>query len=234
MKEFDYIIIGGGCAGLSLAYELEIHNKLKDKNLAIIEPRDEYKRDKTWSFWKVFPHNYEDCVKKSWSNFTINSPNETKYVECQETPYQTIDSGLFYNKILSKLKLNKNIIFLKNVNEVNKFNSIIFNSVPQNENQKGNFVALSFKTTKCSGVGFILKGAIINSNLYKRTQLLSFLFVIPFFLLNLTSSKSISLFTFSIAVSTKWLLSISKFSISKWGSLSTTISALRASDKLFL
>ena len=49
MKEFDYIIIGGGCAGLSLAYELEIYDKLKNKTLAIIEPREEYKRDKTWS-----------------------------------------------------------------------------------------------------------------------------------------------------------------------------------------
>ena len=37
MKEFDYIIIGGGCAGLSLAYELEINDKLKEKTLAIIE-----------------------------------------------------------------------------------------------------------------------------------------------------------------------------------------------------
>ena len=36
MKEFDYVIIGGGCAGLSLAYELEIHKKLEDKTLAII------------------------------------------------------------------------------------------------------------------------------------------------------------------------------------------------------
>ena len=30
MKDFDYIIIGGGCAGLSLAYELEIDEKLKE------------------------------------------------------------------------------------------------------------------------------------------------------------------------------------------------------------
>ena len=152
MKEFDYIIIGGGCAGLSLAYELEIHNKLKDKNLAIIEPRDEYKRDKTWSFWKVFPHNYEDCVKKSWDNFTINSPNDTKYVECQATPYQTIDSGLFYNKILSKLRLNKNIFFFKNINEINNTNSIIFNSVPQIDNQKKNlwqhFCGVEIETDK--------------------------------------------------------------------------------------
>ena len=49
MKEFDYIIIGGGCAGLSLAYELEIHDKLKNKTLAIIEPREEYKRDRASS-----------------------------------------------------------------------------------------------------------------------------------------------------------------------------------------
>jgi Glycine/D-amino acid oxidases (deaminating) len=38
MKEFDYIIVGGGCAGLSLAYELEINDKLKDKTLAIMKP----------------------------------------------------------------------------------------------------------------------------------------------------------------------------------------------------
>ena len=129
MKEFDYIIIGGGCAGLSLAYELEAYDKLKNKTLAIIEPREEYKRDKTWSFWKVFNHNFEDCVKKSWNNFTINSPSQTKYIECKKTPYQTIDSGMFYQKIISKLKLNQNIYFFKNINEVNQNNSIIFNSV---------------------------------------------------------------------------------------------------------
>ena len=36
MKEFDYVIIGGGCAGLSLAHELDVHQKLKDKTLAIV------------------------------------------------------------------------------------------------------------------------------------------------------------------------------------------------------
>tara|TARA_A100000164_G_scaffold294160_1_gene267915 strand:+ start:1 stop:1065 length:1065 start_codon:yes stop_codon:yes gene_type:complete len=131
MKEFDYIIIGGGCAGLSLAYELEIHEKLKDKRLAIIEPREEYKRDKTWSFWKVSPHNFEDCVRKSWKNFTINIPGNTNHVNCSSTPYETVDSGLFYKKITSKLKNNKNISFFKSINEINKSDSIIFNSVSE-------------------------------------------------------------------------------------------------------
>ena len=130
MKEFDYIIIGGGCAGLSLAYELDINEKLQNKTLAIIEPRKEYKRDKTWSFWKVVPHNFDDCVKKNWKNFSINVPRKTKYLECTDYPYQSIDSGLFYNKINIRLKENKNISFFKDINEVNIKNSFIFNSVP--------------------------------------------------------------------------------------------------------
>ena len=52
MQEFNYVIIGGGCAGLSLAYELEINEKLKDKTLAIIEPREEYKKDRLGHFGK--------------------------------------------------------------------------------------------------------------------------------------------------------------------------------------
>ena len=99
MKEYDFVIIGGGCAGLSLAYELEIHNKLKDKTLAIIEPRDEYKRDKTWSFWRVNQHNFDDCIKRKWKEFSIKTNSDSQIIKCGQYPYESIDSGLFYNKI---------------------------------------------------------------------------------------------------------------------------------------
>jgi len=152
MKEFDYIIIGGGCAGLSLAYELDLHSKLKDKTLAIVEPRDEYKKDKTWSFWKVSPHNFEDCTIKSWDNFTINIPSHLKHVDCKNMPYQTIDSGLFYQKIIDKLKQNTNIYFFKNINEVNTENSFIFNSVGDTIDNKSSlwqhFSGIEIETSK--------------------------------------------------------------------------------------
>jgi lycopene beta-cyclase len=152
MKEFDYIIIGGGCAGLSLAYELDLHSKLKDKTLAIVEPRDEYKRDKTWSFWKVSPHNFEDCTIKSWDNFTINIPSHLKHVDCKNMPYQTIDSSLFYQKIIDKIKQNNNIYFFKNINEVNTENSFIFNSVSDTVDNKSSlwqhFSGIEIETSK--------------------------------------------------------------------------------------
>ena len=130
MKEFNYIIVGGGCAGLSLAYELDLHEKLNDKTLAIVEPRGEYKRDKTWSFWKVNPHNFEDCVKKSWKEFSIKTSSNSKMIKCNNFPYQSIDSGLFYKKINDRLTKNKNIKFFKNIKDLNTNNSFIFNSVP--------------------------------------------------------------------------------------------------------
>ena len=152
MKEFDYVIIGGGCAGLSLAYELEIHEKLKNKTLAIIEPRNDYIRDKTWSFWKVEAHNFEDCVNKSWNNFSINIPDQTKYVQCDNLPYQSIDSGLFYEKIIRTLKKNTNINFFKNINEISTENSFIFNSVSDVSDSKNDlwqhFSGIEIETNK--------------------------------------------------------------------------------------
>ena len=152
MKEFNFVIIGGGCAGLSLAYELEINGKLKDKTLAIIEPRREYKRDKTWSFWRVFDHNFEDCVIKSWNNFTINSSENSIELRNQDYPYQSVDSGKFYEKINSKLAFNQNIKFFKNLNQINSENSIIFNSVFEGEINKSelwqHFQGVEIETTK--------------------------------------------------------------------------------------
>ena len=138
MKEFDYIILGGGCAGLSLAYELDIKKKLNDKTLAIVETRDEYKRDKTWSFWKVTDHNFDDCVIKSWNNFSINSKLGSHEIINKEYPYQTIDSGLFYKKVLNEIKQNKNIQFFKNTDEINLDNSFIFNSIPSKGDHQAN------------------------------------------------------------------------------------------------
>ena len=147
MKEFDYVIIGGGCAGLSLAYELELHQKLNDKTLAIVEPRTEYNRDKTWSFWKVFDHNFEDCIKKSWKEFSIKTSFDSKVVKCDNFPYQSIDSGLFYRKINERLAKNKNIKFFKNIENYSKAGKIYvpaFGKIIETILSIGDFLKLLF------------------------------------------------------------------------------------------
>ena len=70
--------------------------------------------------------------------FSINIQRNTKHLECNNFPYQSIDSGLFYEKIIY-LKENKNISFLKDLKEINSKNSFIFNSVPTIKKNHLNF-----------------------------------------------------------------------------------------------
>ena len=130
-NKFDYIILGGGCAGLSLAYHLSISQKLKQKSLCIIEKRDLYERDKTWSFWNLGNNIFEDCAIKTWNSFKISTSKKSTVVDCKKFPYVSIDSNLFYKKILKHLKSNKNITFFKSKSDVNLNQGIIFNSLPK-------------------------------------------------------------------------------------------------------
>ena len=72
MKEYDFVIIGGGCAGLSLAYELDIHNKLNDKKLAIVEPEKNIREIKLGHFGKLMIIILMIALKKLEAVFNKN------------------------------------------------------------------------------------------------------------------------------------------------------------------
>lgn len=133
MKKFDVVILGGGCSGLSLAYALHHHKKLLNKRLLIVDPRLNYSRDKTWSFWKVAPHLFEDCVMKSWSRFKVNDRSKHITADCRSTPYQTIDSGAFYQKIRSRLLSNPAVTFSDDFNQSDTQDALIFSSIPPSQ-----------------------------------------------------------------------------------------------------
>ena len=67
-------------------------------------------------------------------------------------PYQSIDSGKFYQKINSKLSRNSNINFFENLNEVDSKNSLVFNSVFENKLDKSelwqHFQGIEIETPK--------------------------------------------------------------------------------------
>ena len=102
MKDFDYIILGGGLSGLSLAYELNRQGCLVNKTLCILEKRKEYTKDKNWSFWDFNNNKFENCEKKSWTKFSISANNQTALMECTKNPYRTIDSKKFYDFIIEE------------------------------------------------------------------------------------------------------------------------------------
>ena len=67
-NKYDFIIIGAGCAGLSLAYKL-INNKYK---ICILELSNNInKRNKLWSFWDTYETPFGHLIKKKWNSIFI-------------------------------------------------------------------------------------------------------------------------------------------------------------------
>jgi lycopene beta-cyclase len=110
MKEFDYIILGGGLSGLTLAYELNKQGCLENKTLCILEKRKEYSRDKSWSYWDFENNKFPNCVIGSWDTFSITLNQKTINITCPQSPYRTIDSKKFYDFVTDQLRSNDNIV----------------------------------------------------------------------------------------------------------------------------
>ena len=50
--DYDYIILGRGCAGLSLIMHILSSSHLSNKRILLIEKEVKNKNDRTWCFWE--------------------------------------------------------------------------------------------------------------------------------------------------------------------------------------
>lgn len=90
--DVDVAILGGGCAGLSLAARLASAGRA----VRVIEPREAYSDDRAWSFWRTAPDPFEDCVRASWSQWDIRGPGSGVRRRSSTLRYQTVSAGAFY------------------------------------------------------------------------------------------------------------------------------------------
>ncbi|MEO1662770.1 MAG: lycopene cyclase family protein [Pseudomonadota bacterium] len=100
-------IIGGGCAGLSLASEL-IRIGFPGR-IVIIEPRSNYENDRTWCFWASENHKQSYLVSKRWSNWDISTATVCARHQGNKLSYQQIRSIDFYTAMMKQLETASSI-----------------------------------------------------------------------------------------------------------------------------
>jgi lycopene beta-cyclase len=104
----DLIILGGGCAGLSLAMHLADLGS-KCPHTFIVEARKTYENDRTWCFWENNSGYFNDLIQKSWLKIFVSSDDQCLTLNCGSTPYQMLPSALFYDHVLKKIAKNDRI-----------------------------------------------------------------------------------------------------------------------------
>lgn len=108
---FDLVIIGGGCAGLSLAYQLSLFGESCPRTL-IVEERANYTNDRTWSFWDVNEPAHKNLAPHAWNNFVIKNNQLAQQYSCKATPYFMLPSDIFYEAAINAIKSNVKIQLL--------------------------------------------------------------------------------------------------------------------------
>jgi len=101
-RDRELIILGGGCAGLSLAARLV--QQRPDIALTVVEPRERYEEDRTWCGWRISPHFFSDCVVAHWDNWRIASSQRSLLLHSSKYPYEMVRASLVYRKACASIQ----------------------------------------------------------------------------------------------------------------------------------
>ncbi len=104
----ELIILGGGCAGLSLALRLAELGPTCPR-VIVLERRTDYVHDRTWSYWAGTSTRFSSLAQQTWQQLLIKSTGQTIRFDCGSMPYQSIASGDFYAMALATIRRNPRI-----------------------------------------------------------------------------------------------------------------------------
>jgi lycopene beta-cyclase len=108
---FDVVILGGGCAGLSLAKRLAQSGQDCPRCL-VIEARTHYLNDRTWCFFSDASTQAQQLVQYTWPSVALSRGSERVKISCPTTPYQMIEAKAFYAEALEQIRRNSRITLL--------------------------------------------------------------------------------------------------------------------------
>ena len=100
--DVELLILGGGCAGLSLAMQLAQRCHYVPSTL-ILEQRACYENDRTWCFWGDAETPFAQQATHQWHRFKIASAGQERRIDCSVTPYFMLTADQFYRAAMATL-----------------------------------------------------------------------------------------------------------------------------------
>lgn len=102
MGSYDFIIAGGGAAGLGLAYEM-VMSGLRGKKLLVVDRDSKERNDRTWCFWSDQPTRYDHLAYRTWDQLEVASNDFHQIFDIRPYQYRMIRGIDFYRAVRGAL-----------------------------------------------------------------------------------------------------------------------------------
>ena len=96
-NEYDYIIAGTGCAGISLLLQLMQEPTMRNKKILLVDADSKATNDHTWCFWEENGGFFENIVHHRWKRLTFHSDTASIPLAIEPYTYKMIRSIDLYN-----------------------------------------------------------------------------------------------------------------------------------------
>ena len=101
--DVDLLILGGGCAGLSLAWRLSELGAACPRVL-ILEKRLTYSNDRTWCFWDNEDVRLNGLIEHQWRWLRLTWQTRNVLFDCGQSAYQMLAASSFYDRALEAIE----------------------------------------------------------------------------------------------------------------------------------
>lgn len=112
--DWDVVIAGAGLAGLSLAAELAAP-QFAHLRVLVIEPRENYVRDRTWSYWdtpNALPKRWQGLAQARWPRWSV-SLDSSSVISKGAVAYTNVRADTFYEDALKTISAAPHIQWLR-------------------------------------------------------------------------------------------------------------------------
>jgi lycopene beta-cyclase len=111
-NQYDYIVAGAGCAGLSLLMHMIGSGAFTGKKVLLVDKEEKIKNDRTWCFWETTPGLFEPLIHQRWKKVWFHGDDFSELMQLSPYEYKLIRGIDFYKYCFFHIRQQPNIDIL--------------------------------------------------------------------------------------------------------------------------